>query len=83
LKPWDENLSHQGPLEWHHPPTKFHRNLPTGSKVDIGDRQIRAQTGWGSHKPISIFGKSEGGGFGGEKHKVEGEKAVLRITEQT
>jgi hypothetical protein len=26
-------LLHQGPLEWHHLPTKFHENLPISSKV--------------------------------------------------
>jgi hypothetical protein len=26
-------LLHRGPLEWYQLPTKFHENLPTGSKV--------------------------------------------------
>jgi hypothetical protein len=35
-------LSHQGPLEWHHLPMKFHEYLPVRSKVISGahtDRQ--------------------------------------------
>jgi hypothetical protein len=33
----------RGPLEWHYLPTKYHENLPSGSKVISGrhtDRQI-------------------------------------------
>jgi hypothetical protein len=29
-------LLHQGPLEWHHLPTKYHEDLPSGSKVSSG-----------------------------------------------
>jgi hypothetical protein len=29
-------LLHRGPLEWHYLPTKFHENLPSGSKVISG-----------------------------------------------
>jgi hypothetical protein len=33
LKLWDEKLLHQGPLKCHYLRTKFHENLPSGSKV--------------------------------------------------
>jgi len=29
-------LLHRGPLEWHYLRTKFHENLPSGSKVISG-----------------------------------------------
>jgi hypothetical protein len=31
-----KKLLHQGPLKWHYLHTKFHENLPSGSKVIIG-----------------------------------------------
>jgi hypothetical protein len=37
-------LSHQGPLHWHHLPSKFHENLPVSSKVTGGEGHIDRQT---------------------------------------
>jgi hypothetical protein len=37
LKLEDKKLC-QGYLQWQDPPTEFHENLPTGSKVDRGNR---------------------------------------------
>jgi hypothetical protein len=37
---------HRGPLEWHYLPTKYHENLPSGSKVISGTyTQTDGQTG--------------------------------------
>jgi hypothetical protein len=33
LKLQDQKLSHRGPFEWHHLPTKFYENLPVVSKL--------------------------------------------------
>jgi hypothetical protein len=37
------------------PPTEFHKNLPTGSKVIRGDTQTDRRTDWWSHKPHFPF----------------------------
>jgi hypothetical protein len=50
-------------LQWHDLPTKFHKNLPIGSNVIMGetqtdgqiDRQTDRQTDWWSHKPHFPF----------------------------
>jgi hypothetical protein len=36
---------HRGNLEWHYRCTKFHENLPSGSKLLAGDTQTDRQTG--------------------------------------
>jgi hypothetical protein len=42
-------LLHRGPLEWHYVRTKFHENLPRGSKVISGghtDTHTHTETYW-------------------------------------
>jgi hypothetical protein len=34
-------IFHRGPSEWHHLRTKFHENLPSGTKLLAGERQPR------------------------------------------
>jgi hypothetical protein len=36
----------RGHLQWYDLPTKFHKNLPIGSKVIRGDTQTDRHTGW-------------------------------------
>jgi hypothetical protein len=42
-------------LEWHHMSAKIHKVYQLVQKLIGG--QTDTQTGWRSHKPISIFGK--------------------------
>jgi hypothetical protein len=45
IEPMGLKSLHRGTLEWHFLHTKFHENLPSDSKVIIGDTQTDRQTG--------------------------------------
>jgi hypothetical protein len=47
-----QGLKHQGPLEWHHLPTKSHESLPDVSKADWGGGVDRHRL---DGVPISLF----------------------------
>jgi hypothetical protein len=47
-------LLQRGPLEWHHLPTKYHEDLPSGSKI-INGGQTEKQTDWRFEKTTFIL----------------------------